>query len=181
VEVIVMGTKAGCIPFSELLEDDGTQVPDILVGPNDLALIMATSGTTGKSKGAAHTHQSFMRIIKTLAALPWFEAKPNLVASRGTHLSGILFPLSTFVSGKTALVMAIISKANLLTGVDKYKPGLVWGFPPFLLTLVNDPDAVNYDVSSIEVCLTGGAPVTPTIETTLMKLPNVKSVINVSK
>jgi len=121
-----------------------------------------------------------LNILEPVQYLPFTANKPNLLLSKGTHITGTIFPLACFCAGKTCLVMAKITKENVFKAVDTYKPGFIWGFPTFILMLVNDPDAVNYDMSSLEVAVSGGAPVTPAIEKTLMKLPGLKSVINVS-
>ena len=155
-------------------------MPALKVTPADIALVLCTSGTTGKSKGAAHSHHSLLNQLEGIQYFPFTVEKPNLLISKGTHITGCTFPLACLSSGKTCLVMAKITKENVFKAVDTYRPGFIWGFPTFLLILVNDPEAVNYDVSSLEIAASGGAPVTPAIENTLMKLPNLKVVINVS-
>lgn len=47
------------------------------------------------------------------------------------------------------------------------------------MTLVS-PEAKDYDFRSLDYLMTGGAMVTPAIKSSLLKLPNVKDVINVS-
>jgi acyl-coenzyme A synthetase/AMP-(fatty) acid ligase len=92
-----------------------------------------------------------------------------------------VFPFAHIAAGQTAIIIGKITKQNLFEAVHNYKPGMVFGFPTFLLLLVNDPEAAQYDFSSLEVGLTGGAPVTPATEQALMKLPNLRCLINVSE
>ena len=79
--------------------------------------------------------------------------------------------------GKTILVMARITKENIFNAVHQYKPGLIFGFPTFLLQMINDPSAKDYDLTSLELVSSGGASITPTIESTLMKLTNMRAVL----
>jgi len=81
---------------------------------------------------------------------------PNLIASKGTHITGTVFPLACIAGAQTALIIGKISKENLFQAIHTYRPGMVFGFPTFLLLLVNDPTAQQYDFSSVEVAMTGG-------------------------
>jgi len=108
------------------------------------------------------------------------KGSPNLIASKAMHITGTVFPLACIASGGTALVIGKMSKESLFQAVHTYRPGLVFGFPTFLLLLVNDPLAAQYDFSSVEACTTGGAPILPTVELALKKLPNFKCLINAS-
>lgn len=104
----------------------------------------------------------------------------TLLASKGTHITGTVFPLSCIAGGLTALIIGKITKINLFEAVHNYKPGKIFGFSTFLLLLVNDPEAPEYDFSSLNIAYTGGAPVTPAVEEALLTLPNLKCLINVS-
>ncbi|CAL8071213.1 unnamed protein product [Orchesella dallaii] len=52
VEVIVASREPveGCTTIYELMEDDGSELPELNLGLDETALIMCTSGTTGMSK-----------------------------------------------------------------------------------------------------------------------------------
>ncbi|CAG7833040.1 unnamed protein product [Allacma fusca] len=180
VEVIVYGDADGCTSIEELFQDDGTECPELEIAEDSPALILCTSGTTGRSKGAVHTHNG---LLQTLAStdlyLPLTSDAPNLFISKGTHITGCVFPLCAFVSGKHCLVMPVINKHNLFESVTTYKPGFIWGFPTFLLLMVNDPEASNYDFSSITIVASGGAQITPQIQKTMQELPNLEAFVNI--
>jgi len=203
VEVIVIGEAEGCIPLDEIFDDDGSgkrssqqnlegngapvnqfvvvsELPECKISGSDIALILCTSGTTGKSKGAVHTHSTVIQQITGVEHI-LHKDKPNLIASKATHVTGSIFPLSCLGMGATAIVIGQITKTHLFDAVQSYRPGLIFGFPTFLLLLVHDEEAAKYDFSSLEVAMTGGASVTPAIESALLTLPNLRLLVNVSK
>ena len=60
--IISNGGGDGCIPFSQLLSDDGSALPDqVVISPwEDTAIIAYSSGTTGLPKGVMLTHRTFV-------------------------------------------------------------------------------------------------------------------------
>ncbi|CAG7785994.1 unnamed protein product [Allacma fusca] len=180
VDVIVQGEELGCVSFTELLEDDGCECPESLTTMDDPALILCTSGTTGRSKGAVHTHKSFLySIVSATGQIPLVDDQPNLIVSKGTHVTGALLPFAALIAGKLALVLPIITKENLFHAVDKYKPAFIWGFPTFICELVNGSGVEEFDFSSVQYVASGGTLVTPTIEGVIRELPGLEAVITV--
>ena len=51
---------AGELSWNDLIKDASTEYEVVHTGPEDLAVMHYTSGTTGKSKGAVHVHQAVL-------------------------------------------------------------------------------------------------------------------------
>jgi malonyl-CoA/methylmalonyl-CoA synthetase len=117
------------------------QFETVFSSPNDLAAILYTSGTTGKSKGAMLSHQNLLSNALTLKAfwgwqsgdvlvhaLPLFHVHGLFVASHGALLNGskMIF-LAKF---EAARVLREFSRATVFMGVPTYyvrllaEPGL---------------------------------------------------------
>lgn len=77
--------------------------------------------STGGSKGAVHTHESTLAFIISFSIMDWMKKKPNLLLSKGTHISGMGLPLSCLAKGGTSLVMSRITKHNFYSSIQKYK------------------------------------------------------------
>ena len=138
--------------------------------PDDLAAILYTSGTTGRSKGAMLSHDNLASNIRVLQeawqwqkgdvllhALPLFHIHGLFVAAHGALMNGskTIF-LSKFDS---VSVMRHLPRATVFMGV-----------PTYYVRLLSDP-ALNHDVcKNIRLFVSGSAPLlTETFETFIKK------------
>jgi len=126
----------------------------------DTAVILYTSGTTGKPKGAELTHANLERNAD--------------VASRTTCEIGagdvVLGALPLFHSfGQTVAMNASLMVGACLTLVPKFDPGDAlatmqrdgvthfYGVPTMFGALLHHPGREGFDTSSLRTCITGGA------------------------
>jgi long-chain acyl-CoA synthetase len=151
----------GAVSFSELLSapaepfDAGTK-------PDDLALLQYTGGTTGVSKGAMLSHRAL--VANTLQCRSWFT---NLGDGEGTamavmpffHVYGLTVVMSLAVQSAAAMVLEPqLDLEQLLKDIQRHRPGLFCGAPIIYNMINNSPLATKYDLSSIEACVSGSAP-----------------------
>ncbi|KHO17506.1 long-chain-fatty-acid--CoA ligase [Mycolicibacterium setense] len=127
----------------------------------DTAVILYTSGTTGKPKGAELTHGNLSTNAATTVDT-LIEAGPEDV---------ILGCLPLFhVFGLTCGLNAAVKSAALLTLVPRFEAAKVLqilardrvtvleGVPTMYAAMLHSGDADNTDMSSLRTCITGGAP-----------------------
>ncbi len=139
---------------TEPLEDTTERADD------DAAVIIYTSGTTGTPKGAALTHSNLIRGAEVAREL--VDADENSVA---------LVTLPLFhVFGMNSIMNVGIHARGLLTLVPRFEPGKVLevierdhvttfgGVPTMYSALLHHPDRERYDTSSLNLCVSGGAP-----------------------
>jgi len=127
---------------------------------DDPAVVIYTSGTTGAPKGATLTHANLYATAKTGRDL--VEAGPHTV------MIGAL-PLF-HVFGMSAIMNLTIHAHGLLTLIPRFEAGNVLevierdrgttfgGVPTMFAALLHDPERERHDVSSINLCVSGGAP-----------------------
>ncbi len=153
------------IKFKQLLAIGSREVempkPDI--NPReDLAVLMFTGGTTGVPKGVMLTHYNLVANVLQVDA--WW--RPNIKA-RDTMV-GILPWFHIY--GQTAVLNLGVYRAariivfprldldRLLKSISKYKANIFHGVPTLYSLIINKPDIKKYDLSSVEVCISGAAP-----------------------
>jgi len=128
------------------------------VKPNDLAAILYTSGTTGRSKGAMLSHRNLASNALTLKrvwhwktgdvllhALPIFHVHGLFVALHGALINGSKsFWLSKFDADA---VIRLIPRSTVMMGV-----------PTFYVRLASDPRMNQQLVRSMRLFISGSAP-----------------------
>ena len=151
----------GTIAFRELLRDAGEPVA-AAVGPNDLALLQYTGGTTGVPKGAMLSHRALLANV--LQCRAWF---PNLRDGSDTvlavmplfHVYGLTAVMNLGIQAAATLVLEPqFDLERILRDIQKYRPKFFPGAPRIYNALINSPLATKYDLRSIEACISGSAP-----------------------
>ena len=131
---------------------------DIERGPDDLAAILYTSGTTGRSKGAMLTHDNLLSNALTLRdhwrftaadrlihALPIFHTHGLFVASNVTLLAGAsMYLLPKFEADE---VLRLMESATVLMGV-----------PTFYVRLAQHPGLTREAAAGMRLFVSGSAP-----------------------
>ncbi|GIO21746.1 long-chain-fatty-acid--CoA ligase [Oceanobacillus sp. J11TS1] len=133
----------------------------------DLALLQYTGGTTGNPKGVMLTHFNLSSNVQMCET--WLSRNSDTPEKhRQDSILGIL-PFF-HVYGMTAVMNFAIKKGariilipkfdagDLLKVIDKQKPNLFPGAPTIYIGLLNHPDIEKYNLSSIEACISGSAP-----------------------
>jgi len=148
-------------------QESASDRPEVDIGPEDTALLQYTGGTTGLSKGAVGLHRHL--VANTLQCDAWISpvgGEPGegvtLMAIPMFHVYGLVAGMSYAVQCAAAMVMIPNPRdlKDVLTSIDKYKPTVYPGAPAMYNAINNHPDVLagKYDLSSIEACISGSAP-----------------------
>jgi acyl-CoA synthetase (AMP-forming)/AMP-acid ligase II len=106
VRIALHGGVAGATAYGNLLACAPERLPPLALG-NDDALIMYTSGTTGKPKGAIITHANLVTQHRFANAVEWGISQDDcyLVTTPLTHRTGLARLANAFTLGGTLVVM----------------------------------------------------------------------------
>jgi long-chain acyl-CoA synthetase len=126
---------------------------------DDTAVILYTSGTTGTPKGAELTHGNLRAATQISRDL--VDAGTDSVTFGGLplfHVFGLTCGLNTSVlAGGALTLLPRFDPAKALEIVQRDKVTTFLGVPTMYAALLNHPDCSRFDVSSLELCVSGGA------------------------
>jgi len=130
--------------------------------PNDVILIMFTSGTTGMPKGVMHTSNTFLFGLKEVN--DWLGLKQGDVGFMGSplaHLTGFLYGMWSPLYLKSKIVLLDVWNANIAWRlIDEQNSSFTMGATPFLTDLTHSPEAERQIARHpLEIFMCGGAPI----------------------
>ncbi len=137
---------------------------EVSLTPDDPAVILYTSGTTGHPKGVLLSHRNVVSNAASgrgsgtveegtpsvhevqLAILPLAHAY-GLVASNVGYLNGVI-----------AVLHPRFDTTAVLSAIERYRINAFAGVPAMFVALLYTPDADKFDTSSLQYCVSGSAP-----------------------
>jgi long-chain acyl-CoA synthetase len=150
---------AGGLPFERLLAGEARGPVLARRDVSDTAVMVYTSGTTGRPKGAELTHlQLYMN-----ADIPGrlFDIKPDDVVITVLPLFHV-FGLSSILNlcvrfGCTMSLVPRFDPAVVLAAIQRDRATVFEGVPTMFVALLSSSDLDSYDISSLRVAISGGA------------------------
>jgi long-chain acyl-CoA synthetase len=128
----------------------------------DIAILQYTGGTTGYPKGVMLTHKNL--VSNASMAQAWlYKCTIGKEALLGVipffHVYGMTIVMLLAVMGAQRMILLPKFDAETtLKTIHKQRPTLFPGAPTIYIGLLNHPKLKNYDLSSIESCISGSAP-----------------------
>ncbi|WP_116953383.1 class I adenylate-forming enzyme family protein [Jiangella endophytica] len=149
--------------YEDLLAAASPVDPAPRVSADDIYVIRHTAGTTGRSKGVAYTHRTWLAYCRD-----WMYQFPpvqvgdtNMCASPISHGSGYFFT-PTWIGGGRNYMLNKVDPPVTLEIMERERTSYMWCVPTLLGMLARVPGASDRDWSSIKGFLVAGAPVSET-------------------
>lgn len=161
-DLVALGKPAdGEASYAGLLAAGPAPDIDEAVGPDDPCLIMYTSGTTGRAKGATLSHGNITwNAINVVVDADFRHDEVALVVAPLFHTAALnMLCLPTLLKGGAVLIEPGFEPGRALDLIEGHRVTSLFGVPAVYDAMAAHPRWASADLSSLRMLLCGGAPV----------------------
>jgi long-chain acyl-CoA synthetase len=156
----------GAADLTELLRKyAGARPVPVPLGPDDIALLTYTSGTTGEPKGATNTHGNVA--FNACVYRDWIGLTPDDVVLAGAplfHITGLIGHAAVAMLVPMPMVLGYrFEPATISRLAERHHCTFTIMAITAFTALTNDPAISERDLSSLTKVYSGGAPIAPSI------------------
>ncbi|MED3661475.1 class I adenylate-forming enzyme family protein [Ureibacillus terrenus] len=201
VDYIFQHSEAKALFFDEEIEEtirqtvhrfehviSSTEIKKILRGNNtdfnrvpnegeETAVVMYTSGTTGKPKGVMLTHNNVIETAKIWSdSMKLTEKDRTYICTPLFHCAGLhVFAVPTLYKGGTVVIEEAFSPDRTLRNLVETEATIFFGVPAMYTILLNKPEIGEYNFQNLRLFCYGAAPMPYELVKRLKDaFPNVK-------
>ena len=145
---------------------DGGPAPELdRADDGRLALLPFSSGTAGLPKGVMLTHANLVAAARQVGrALGLTEGDAVLTPAPFAHVMGFVVGLAApLAAGARVLTLDRFDLARMLAAIERERISVLVVPPPVMTGLARDPGVERHDLSSVELIVSGGAPLPPDV------------------
>lgn len=148
-----------------------------LAGPDDLACLLYTSGTTGHPKACMHKHRSLM--FNAISGALWAGGASAdhvvLLSLPLFHVTGMQISMNASIyTGATLIMMARWDRDQAGRLITQHKVSSWTCIPTMMIDFLSNPNLSDYDISSLRRVSGGGAAMPAAIAQKLLDLTGLR-------
>jgi len=157
----VEGSPEGWEDYESLLGDVEPMRDVAHIDPEETAVIMYTSGTTGHPKGAMLTHANiWWNNVGTMLTGEYSDNEVSLVFAPLFHIGGLnVTTLVVMQRGGHIILHRHFDPTEAIRAIEHHRVTSLFGVPAMFLFMSQMPEFDTADLSSINITICGGAPV----------------------
>ncbi|MDX6285810.1 MAG: steroid-24-oyl-CoA synthetase [Frankiales bacterium] len=154
---------------------DGLQLPPANISEDEPAVILFTSGTTGRAKGAVHTHRNIVGLVQIQKYISDSRVPPGITMPPGrVFTTSPLFHVSGLHSGVVANLaqgwttvwqLGRFDPVAVMATIEREKCTSWSTVPTAIWRVINHPERSRFDLSSLFHIGGGGAAFSPSLQT----------------
>ncbi|XP_024384388.1 probable CoA ligase CCL5 [Physcomitrium patens] len=146
--------------FSDLITTKTVDFSSPQLKQTDVASIVFSSGTSGKSKGVALTHRNYISAVSGYNSYAGEKLSCTLVILPMFHLYGFTWcTLTSLARGISVVVLGMFDTGTAFAAIQRYGVTHMPSVPPMVKALVDKAEeSRNFDLRSIKQISCGAAP-----------------------
>ncbi len=162
--VLTEGEVPESIAFNAVLSGAQPSEPAATIQDNDPALIMYTSGTTGKPKGILLTYKHLEGSPEAMKHFVDLSEKDiKLCAIPLSHIAGLIYIQNSVIFGITLILMDRFNPFEFLRNIAQYRVTCFHIVPAMYTAILSLKEIEKFDLSSLRWAVVFGAPSSPEV------------------
>jgi fatty-acyl-CoA synthase len=147
--------------YEYLLRNSSAEPMDEPVGLDDICIIMYTSGTTGRPKGAMLTHGNLTwNAVNVLIDQDLAADEVALVSAPLFHTAGLnMLTVPVLLKGGTCVLVDAFDPGGTFDLIERHRITFMFGVPAMFDQIARHPRWAGADLSSVRMLSCGGSPV----------------------
>jgi acyl-CoA synthetase (AMP-forming)/AMP-acid ligase II len=152
------------LSYQDIVNRSALELPQVEINDQDPALIMYTSGTTGRPKGI---RLNYKHLDGSPKAMEYFvdlrEKDVKVAAIPLSHIGGFIYIQNCIHFGITVILMDRFNPFEFLENIDRYKATCFHIVPAMYTAILSVKQIDKFDLSSLRWVVVFGAPSSPEI------------------
>ena len=148
----------------------------IIPKPDQVAMILYTSGSSGKPKGVMLSHQSHVWVAKTRLGKNNWSHHRFLIAAPLYHMNALALTKLAILAHAQIILLPQFDAKQYIKATEKYRCTWLTAVPPMIAMMLQETELLkSADLSSVEFLRMGSAPISPKLLAAIHEaLPHTK-------
>lgn len=158
------GSSTPYARYADWIDREEPIDPNVPTTAEDIVVLMYTSGTTGKPKGAMLTSRSLIGHMARTAKVWRYDADSvQLVPMPLFHIGGTSMALQSIVLGARTILLAEANPTRILELISEFRVTNMLLVPAIVQYLIDAPQCATTDWSSVRSLIYGAAPISDSL------------------
>jgi long-chain acyl-CoA synthetase len=147
----------------------------IVVSPDDIAVMVFSSGTTGMPKAVRHSHRTLHAATQHWVDALGLDGDDRLqIATPPFHILGLLNLFAVVAAGASVRLHRRFDLDTVLRTVGQDRITIEMAVAPIALAMAAHPELERFDLSSLRYVMWGATPVTASVAETVTRRSGVR-------